>query len=226
MQTRTRIKICGFTRAEDIAAAVDAGVDALGFVFYAKSPRYVSPEQARELIASVPPFVSTVGLFVNASIAEVQAVCEVAPLSLLQFHGDESMAECVAIAAACKKPFLRAFRVKPDTTGADLLQCAFDYRHASPYFAALLLDTFVDAYGGAGKVFDWSLIPKELAPLVVLSGGLNVQNVAGALAQIRPYALDISSGVESAKGIKDAAKMREFIAIARQADMNPPQAPQ
>ena len=217
MQHRTRVKICGLTREVDVADAVAAGADALGFVFYPKSPRFVEIARAAALVETVPPFVSTVGLFVNASVEEVLAVTEQVPLSLLQFHGDESVEHCALLAHASKKPFLRAFRVKPDTTSADLLQCAHDYRNASRYFVALLLDTYVDAYGGAGKVFDWSLIPKELAPQVVLSCGLNVQNVAGALAQVRPYALDISSGVESAKGIKDAAKIQEFFERVRAA---------
>lgn len=217
MQQRTRVKICGLTRETDVADAVAAGADALGFVFYPKSPRFVSAARAAELVATVPPFISTVGLFVNASLEDLLVVTNQVPLSLLQFHGDESVEHCALLANAAKKPFMRAFRVKPDTTSADLLQCALDYRNASPYFVALLLDTFVDAYGGAGKVFDWSLIPKELAPQVVLSGGLNAQNVAGALAQVRPFALDISSGVESAKGIKDAAKIQEFMDQVRAA---------
>ena len=215
---RTRLKICGLTRAQDVQAAVAAGADALGFVFYPKSPRYVTPEEARALVASVPAFVSTVGLFVNVSEDELLAVTQVVPLSLLQFHGDETPARCAALAAAAKLPFLRAFRVKPDTSPADLLEYEQQCRAASPLFTSLLLDTYVDAYGGAGKVFDWSLIPKELAPRVVLSGGLSVHNATSALAAVRPYAVDISSGVEQAKGIKDAQLIAGFAGAVRAFD--------
>src|SRR5450830_1927760 len=215
---RTRIKICGLTRVEDIAAVVAAGADAIGFVFYPKSPRYVTPEQAASLIAAIPPYVSTVGLFVNASVEEVQATLAMAPLSLLQFHGDETPEHSAALAAAVNRPYTQVFRVKPDTSFEDLLEYEQRYRAASPLFASLLLDTYVDAYGGAGKVFDWSLIPKELAPRVVLSGGLSVHNVLEATARVRPFAVDISSGVEQAKGIKDARKIAAFIAAVRAAD--------
>ncbi|HEY0065311.1 MAG TPA: phosphoribosylanthranilate isomerase [Telluria sp.] len=215
---RTRIKICGLTRAEDVAAAVASGADALGFVFYPPSPRYVTPARAGALMAAVPPFVSTVALFVNASVDEVKAVAAEAPFAQLQFHGDETPEACAAIAAAVGRPFLRVFRVKPDTTAADLLEYERGYRSASPLYAGLLLDTFVDAYGGAGKVFDWSLIPKELAPRVVLSGGLSVQNATDAVVRVRPYAVDISSGVEAGKGIKDARKIAAFTGAVRVAD--------
>ena len=215
---RTRIKICGLTRPEDVAAAVAAGADALGFVFYPQSPRYVTPEQAAALIAAVPPFVTCTGLFVNAGPDEVAAATRIAPLGLIQLHGDESVADSAAIAAACQRPFMRVFRVRPDTQPADLLEYEQLCRAASPLFSSLLLDTYVDAYGGAGKVFDWSLIPKELAPRVVLSGGLSVHNATDAVARVRPYAVDISSGVEAAKGIKDARKIADFIAAVRAAD--------
>ena len=215
---RTRIKICGLTRPEDIRAAVTHGADALGFVFYPKSPRYVTPAQAGALMAVVPPFVSTVALFVNASADEVRAVAAVAPFAQIQFHGDESAAQCAAIAGAVNRPFLRACRVKPDTSAADLLECEQQYRCASRLFSGLLLDTYVDAYGGAGKVFDWSLIPKELAPRAVLSGGLSVHNATEAVLRVRPYAVDISSGVEQEKGIKDARKIAAFIGAVRAAD--------
>ncbi len=215
---RTRIKICGLTRAEDIRAAVGAGADALGFVFYPASPRYVSGAQAGALMAEVPAFVSTVALFVNATLAEVQLVASLAPFSQLQFHGDETPAQCAAIAGAVHRPFLRVFRVKPDTSAADLLECEQQYRAASRLFSGLLLDTYVDAYGGAGKVFDWSLIPKEIAPRVVLSGGLSVQNATDAVVRVRPYAVDISSGVEQSKGIKCAHKIAAFVAAVRAAD--------
>ena len=215
---RTRIKICGITREEDLRAAVTLGADALGFVFYPKSPRYVTPERFGALTQGLAPYVSSVALFVNASVDEVRAVVDAGPVALLQFHGDETMEECARIADAVKRPFVRAYRVKPDTSPRDLLECELAYRAASPWFSSLLLDTYVDAYGGAGKVFDWSLIPKELAPRVVLSGGLSVQNATDAVARVRPWAVDISSGVEAAKGIKDARKIADFIAAVRAAD--------
>jgi phosphoribosylanthranilate isomerase len=215
---RTRIKICGLSREEDIAAAVAAGADAVGFVFYPKSPRYVTPQRAAELIAQLPPFVTATGLFVNASTEEVAATVAQAPLSLLQFHGDETHEQCAAAAAAANRPFMRVFRVKPDTTPAELIEYDAVCRASSRLFSGLLLDTFVDAYGGAGKVFDWSLIPKDLAHRAVLSGGLSVANVTGAVASVRPYAVDVSSGVERAKGIKDARLIAEFIRAVRAAD--------
>jgi phosphoribosylanthranilate isomerase len=218
LMSRTRIKICGLTRLEDVRAAVEAGADAVGFVFYPHSPRYVSPQQAAALMAAVPPFVSTVGLFVNASPEDVAAVVAQAPVSVLQFHGDETAAACAGAAALVNRPFMRAMRVKADMNGDNLLKYEENYFAASKLFTGLLLDAFVDSYGGAGKVFDWSLIPKELAPRVVLSGGLSVQNATDAVVRVRPYAVDVSSGVESGKGIKDAAKIRAFISAVRQAD--------
>ena len=215
---KTRTKICGITRLEDLRAVVDAGADALGFVFYPPSPRYLTPEAAALLIAAMPPFVTSVGLFVNTNIEELQAVIKLAPIQLLQFHGDESAQECHRLASAVNRPFIRAFRVKPDTSAADLLECEAEYQAASPLFQGLLLDTFVDSFGGSGKVFDWSLIPKELAPRVVLSGGLSVQNATDAVVGVRPFAVDISSGVELSKGVKDAAKVRAFVQAVRLAD--------
>ena len=215
---RTRIKICGLTREEDVQAAVAAGADAVGFVFYEKSPRYVTPARAAELIALLPPFVTPVGLFVNHSAQQVADTVAVAPISLLQFHGDETAQQCAEAARAAGRAFVRVFRVKPDTSGAELLEYERLCRASSGLFSGLLLDTFVDAYGGAGKVFDWSLIPKDLAHRAVLSGGLSVQNVTGAVASVRPYAVDVSSGVERAKGIKDARLIAEFIRGVRAAD--------
>ncbi|AXA89749.1 phosphoribosylanthranilate isomerase [Massilia sp. YMA4] len=215
---RTRIKICGLTREEDVRAVVAAGADAVGFVFYPKSPRYVTPARAAELIALLPPFVTAVGLFVNATAEEVAATVAVAPVGLLQFHGDETAAQCAAAAAAANRPFLRVFRVKGDTAGNELLEYETECRASSRLFAGVLLDTFVDAYGGAGKVFDWSLIPKDLAHRAVLSGGLSVHNATGAVASVRPYAVDVSSGVEAAKGIKDARLIAQFVAAVRAAD--------
>lgn len=211
MNRHTRIKICGLTRPEDVMAAVEAGADALGFVFYSKSPRYVTMETARKLIAAVPPFVAKVGLFVNAPCEEVVETAVSAGLSLLQFHGDETAEACAAAAEAARLPFIRAFRVGADTLPQDLVQCEKQYRAATSRFSGLLLDSRSEAYGGTGKVFNWSLVSKEIAHRVVLSGGLNVQNVAGAIRQVQPYAVDVSSGVESSRGIKDAGLIRAFV---------------
>lgn len=218
MNHRTRIKICGLTRAEDVRATVAAGADAIGFVFYPRSPRYVTPQTAAALMTAVPPFVTTTGLFVNASQQEVAAVVRQAPVSLLQFHGDETLEHCCAIAGAVNRPFLRAVRMGPDMAGADLLEYERKYRAASSLFAGLLLDAHAEGYGGGGKVFDWSLIPKELAPRVVLCGGLSAQNATEAVLQVRPHAVDVSSGVEQSKGVKDAASVRAFISAVYQAD--------
>ena len=218
MPNKTRTKICGITRLEDLRAVIDAGANALGFVFYPPSPRYLTPEAAAPLISAMPPFVTSVGLFVNASLEELQAVIRLAPVQLLQFHGDESAQDCHRLASAVNRPFIRAFRVKPDTSAADLLECEAEYQAASPLFQGLLLDTFVDSFGGSGKVFDWSLIPKEPAPRVVLSGGLSVQNATDAVVGVRPFAVDISSGVEQSKGVKDAAKVQAFVQAVRLAN--------
>ena len=218
MTHRTRIKICGLTRPQDVQSAIAAGADAVGFVFYAKSPRYIAAAAAGQLIAQIPPFVAPVGLFVNAPAEEVQAIITQAPIALLQFHGDETLEQCAAIAKAVNRPFIRAIRVKEGMQPADLLKYESDYRAASTLFTGLLLDTFVDSYGGSGKVFDWSLIPENIAPRVVLSGGLSVQNATDAVQRVRPYAVDISSGVEQDKGIKDAEKIRAFITAVRVAD--------
>ena len=218
MTHRTRIKICGLRKDEDLAAAIDAGADAIGIVFYPKSPRYVAPEDAARLLAAVPPYITTVGLFVNASVNEVSDIVRLAPVSMLQFHGDESVDACHEAAAAVNRPFCRAIRVGPDAKGTDLLKYEQNYRTAGKLFSGLLLDALVEGYGGGGKVFDWSLIPKELAPRVVLSGGLSTQNAAEAIRLVRPYAVDVSSGVEQSKGIKDPAKIREFIRAVRRAD--------
>ncbi len=221
MTQRTRIKICGLTRLEDVQAAAAAGADALGFVFYDKSPRHVDAATARALIDHLPPFVTPVGLFVNAGAEQVAQVLATAPIALLQFHGDESIAECAQIAARVKRPFLRALAVKADTQPADLVEYERQCRSSSEWFAGLLLDAFVEGYGGGGKVFDWSLIPKEIAPRLVLSGGLNARNATEAVQRIRPWAVDVSSGVEAAKGIKDPALIRAFIGAVRAADTAP-----
>lgn len=221
MTHRTRIKICGLTRAEDVQAAVTAGADAIGFVFYSASSRAVSATHAASLLADVKPFVTSVGLFVNASAAEVSAVLSLAPVSLLQFHGDESPQQCAAIAHTVNRPYLRAMRIGDGAKHADLIEYAKAYAATGPLFAGLLLDTLVEGYGGSGKGFDWSVIPEELAPQVVLSGGLSVQNATDAVARVRPFAVDISSGVESAKGVKDADAIQQFVAAVRLGDALP-----
>ena len=211
MTARTRIKICGLTREVDVAAAVEAGADAAGFVLYAGSPRCVNPQRAAALAGMLPPFVTPVLLFVNAAPAEIAAGLAAVPHALLQFHGDETAAAC----DAAGRPYLRAVRMAP---GVDLLDCV----HRIPNAQALLLDAAVDGYGGGGKVFDWSLIPPGLPADVryrlVLSGGLNPANVIDGVLHARPCAVDVSSGVESAKGIKDAALIRRFCEAVREAD--------
>ena len=216
---RTRIKLCGLTKAEDVANAVAAGADAIGLVFYPASPRNLTLDQAATLAALVPPFVATVGLFVNPSLEDIQQAKSAARLSMLQFHGDETPAQCHALAASVNLPFIKAFRVRPDTKPDDLLEYDSICRAGGHLYSALLLDTWVDAYGGGGKVFDWSLIPEELAPRVVLSGGLSVHNATDAVLRVRPYAVDVSSGIEREKGVKDGDKMRAFAAAVRQADL-------
>ena len=218
MNHRTRIKLCGLTRPEDVKAAAAAGADAIGLVFYPPSPRHVSAAQAAQLLAGLPPFVASVGLFVNASVDEVAQVLRVAPISMLQFHGDETPDQCAAIAAAVGRPFLRALRIRPETQPQDLLESADQYRKSGPLFAGLLFDSWSEAYGGTGKVFDWSLIPAEIAHQAVLSGGLNVQNVTDAVRRIRPHAVDVSSGIEASKGVKDASLMHAFVNAVRDGD--------
>ena len=198
---RTRIKICGLTRNEDVRAAVEAGADAIGFVFYPPSPRFVSFEQAADLARSVPPFVSVVGLFVNPSRTFVEQACAAVPLQVLQFHGDESEADCIGFGL----PYIKAARMRQ---GFDLLK----YAAAFPGAQGLLLDAFVEGYGGGGETFDWSLIPSRLPQPLILSGGLNAKNVGEAVRRVRPWAVDVSSGVEVAKGIKDVARITEFVA--------------
>ncbi|MEW5966653.1 MAG: phosphoribosylanthranilate isomerase [Pseudomonadota bacterium] len=202
-----RVKICGITRLEDLHAACAAGADALGFVFYDKSPRHVTAEAASALLRELPPFVQSVGLFVNAEPAFIESVLKIAPLDLLQFHGDETPADC----ARHGRPYLKAIRVNPDT---DLLKCAADFEAAQ----GLLLDAFVPGVpGGTGERFDWNLIPPGLPKPVILSGGLDPGNVAEAVRTVRPWAVDVSSGVEVSKGIKDAQKIARFIANAKEA---------
>lgn len=204
---RTRIKICGLTREMDVDAAVAAGADAIGFVLYPPSPRYVTPQRAAELARRIPPFVDVVGLFVNETPAAVQAACDSLPINLLQFHGDEDADYCCQFS----RPWLRAARVRP---GLDLVEFARSFSEAR----GLLLDAFVEGYGGGGHVFDWTLIPPGLPGHLVLSGGLNADNVGDAIRRVRPVAVDVSSGVETGKGIKDHAKIAAFVAAVRKAD--------
>jgi len=206
----TRIKICGLTREADVETAVAAGADAIGFVFYAKSPRAVTPERARALAQLLPPFVTPVGLFVNATDAELATAFDALPNMLVQFHGDETPADCDRV----RRPYLRAARMAP---GADLVDFAARFSNAQ----AILLDAHVDGYGGGGKVFDWSLIPPSVSSHLVLSGGLNAANVADGIAQVRPWAVDVSSGVEPVgfpKGIKSADLIHEFCRAVKRAD--------
>lgn len=213
---RTRIKLCGLSKAADVSHAVDLGADAIGLVFYPPSPRAVSVAQAVELVRDVPPFVSVVGLFVNPTPQWLREVVSNVGLSLLQFHGDETADQCESLAGIAGLPWLRALRVASDTQSADLVKSALNYSGANGF----LFDTHVDGYGGGGKVFDWSLIPAELARRAVLSGGLNAQNVSDAIHRVRPYAVDVSSGIEvpGAKGVKDHARMAAFVRAVRAAD--------
>ncbi|MGE7994049.1 phosphoribosylanthranilate isomerase [Pseudomonas sp. NPDC089554] len=205
--SNVRTKICGITRLEDALAAVEAGADAIGFVFYAKSPRAVDVRQARAIIAELPPFVTTVGLFVNASRCELNEILEVVQLDLLQFHGDETPADCEGY----HRPWIKALRVRP---GDDLEAACQQYAGAQ----GILLDTYVAGVpGGTGEAFDWSLVPARLSKPIILAGGLSAANVAQAIAQVRPYAVDVSGGVEQAKGIKDAAKIEAFMRAVKQA---------
>jgi phosphoribosylanthranilate isomerase len=197
----TRIKICGLTREQDVVAVARSGVDAFGLVFYDKSPRHVDIFQAARLQDAAPPFVTVVGLFVNPTVDYVREVLTKVPLDLLQFHGEETPEFCGMFG----RPYLKAIRVK---AGVDLVECAARYVDAQ----GLLLDAYVEGtQGGTGESFDWAMIPQDLPLPVILSGGLHAGNVAEAIKQVRPYAVDVSSGVEAAKGIKDAAKVAAFI---------------
>ena len=207
MTARTRIKICGLTREVDVDDAVAAGADAVGFVLWPRSPRAVTAARAGELARRLPPLVTPVLLFVNAAPAEIGAGLQAVPQALLQFHGDEDAAAC----DAAGRPYLRAARMAP---GFDLL----DFAGRFPQAAGLLLDAHVEGYGGGGKVFDWSSIPHGVPCPVVLSGGLSPANVTDGVTRVRPWAVDVSSGVESAKGVKDAALMRRFCQAVRDAD--------
>lgn len=216
--TRTRIKICGLTREQDVDAAVAAGADAVGFVLYEQSPRRVTARRAAELARRLPPFVTPVLLVVNASLEAIRTACEFVPAAILQFHGDETPAQCLQAAGA--RPFLRAARIPlgEGGRGFDLVKYAQDYSAAQ----AILLDAHVEGFGGGGKAFDWSLLPPSVDAHLVLSGGLTPANVTAGIRQLRPrgksLAVDVSSGVELTKGIKDATKINQFVAAVRAAD--------
>ena len=225
--TRTRIKICGLTREEDVDAAVSAGADAIGFVLYPKSPRAVTVARAAELARRLPPFVMPVLLFVNATATEVIAATARIAGATAQFHGDESPQDCLVATAQGHRPYIRAARIPMGTAGAefDLLQFAHDFSSAQ----AILLDAHVDGFGGGGKAFNWSLLPQNVNAHLVLSGGLDSANVGDGIALLRPrcktLAVDVSSGVEALdssgkpiKGIKDTRRIREFVAAVRAVD--------
>ena len=220
---RTRIKICGLTREQDVDTAVACGADAVGFVLYAKSPRAVTVERAAELAARLPPFVTPVLLFVNQDAAQSAAALARVPGAMAQFHGDESPAQCWNGAGQGQYRFIRAARIPLGAAGAgfDLLNYASLYSRAH----AILLHALVDAYGGGGKAFDWSLLPPAVDAHLVLSGGLAPANVGDGIRRLRTrcksLSVDVSSGVEAAKGIKDAAKIREFVVAVRAADASP-----
>ncbi len=219
MTTRTRIKVCGFTREQDLQAAVAAGVDAVGFVLYDKSPRYVSPQRAGALARLLPPFVTPVLLFVNASDTLLQEAAQAVPHAIWQFHGDEPPERCHAVTHNGQRAFLRAARIPLDADGGfDLVEFSHQYSYAQ----AILLDAHVQGYGGGGKVFNWSRLTTNVSVPLVLSGGLTPANVGDGIACLRKLSpslsVDVSSGVESAKGIKDADKIRAFVAAVRAAD--------
>lgn len=206
---RTRIKICGLTRADDVLTAADAGADAVGFVCYERSPRQVAFDRLRELARALPPFVTPVLLFVNAATEQIRECLAVLPQALLQFHGDETPEQCEAIG----RPYVRALRMD---AGVDLLDCERRF----PSAMASMVDAPSVAYGGSGTTFDWQRIP---APTIrskplILAGGLRAENVAEAIAMTQPFAVDVSSGVESVPGIKSAERIRQFIAAVRAAD--------
>jgi phosphoribosylanthranilate isomerase len=224
---RTRIKICGLTREPDVDAAVAAGADAIGFVLYPKSPRAVSAQRAAELAKRLPPFITPVLLFVNASATEIIAACASVAGAIVQFHGDESAQDCVAATLNSSRPWVRAARIPlgEDAPDFDLVQFASIYSNAQ----AILLDAHVDGYGGGGKTFNWSRLPLNVDAHLVLSGGLTPANVGDGIRQVRPrcksLAVDVSSGVEALdaqgfplKGIKDPVKIFEFAAAVRSAD--------
>lgn len=205
---RTRVKICGITREQDALAAVEHGADALGFVFYEPSPRSISVERAAAICRQLPPFVTTVALFVDADADSIARVVDQVGIDLLQFHGDESATFC----GQHGRPWIRAVRVQPET---DLVAMQASFAAAR----GLLLDAYRPGVpGGTGETFDWQRIPATLAPRIVLAGGLDPANVGRAVRTVRPFAIDVSGGVEAAKGIKDADKIKAFINEVRRAE--------
>ena len=227
MTTRTRIKICGLTREQDVDAAVSAGADAIGFVLYEKSARFVTPERAAELARRLPPFVTPVLLFVNETYEKITAASQLIQGATLQFHGDESPQQCLEASQHGARFFMRAARIPLGEAGRhfDLVKYASDYSNAQ----AILLDAHVEGFGGGGKAFNWSLLPANVNAHLVLSGGLSAANVTDGIVQVRPrcktLAVDVSSGVEvdapgggTLKGIKDAEKINQFVAAVRAAD--------
>ena len=209
---RTRVKVCGITREQDARAAAEAGADAIGLVFYPKSPRYLSAERAVQIRDALPPFVQAVALFVNPDAAQVAQVIGRLRPALLQFHGEETPEFCGQFGV----PYVKAYRVR---SGVSSGSHALEYLRPFSRAAAWLLDSYVEEYGGVGESFDWSLVPAARERPLILSGGLAPGNVAGAIRRVRPWGVDVSSGVESAKGIKDAAKIAAFIAEVRNADV-------
>lgn len=216
--TRTRIKICGLTREQDVDAAVAAGADAVGFIQYAKSPRYVAVERAAELALLLPPWVTPVLLFVDEAPQRVLEALARIPNAWAQFHGDETPEQCLASTADGLHPYLRVARIPLDAKPFDLVKFAGEH----PGARAILLDAHVEGYGGAGKSFEWSRLPPSVNAHLVLSGGLTPANVGDGIAQVRPrcksLAVDVSSGVEASKGIKDPEKIHQFVAAVRAAD--------
>ncbi len=207
---RTRVKICGFTQVDDALEAAYLGVDAIGLVFYPPSPRNVSIETAAKIAKALPAFVSVVALFVNADKAFIEQVLQQVPIDCLQFHGEEQPDEC----RLYNKPYIKAIRMKPETDVSELEHSFYDA-------SALLLDAYhPNIQGGSGSGFDWELIPQNCQLPIILAGGLAADNAAQAIRQVKPYALDVSSGVEAGKGVKDAAKMAAFIRITNQATEN------
>ena len=217
---KTRIKICGLIREQDVDAAVAAGADAIGFVLYEQSARHVTLTRATALARRLPPFVTPVLLFVNAQAQEVSKACSSIPNATLQFHGDETPAQCWAASGQGAHPYLRAARIPLGDRASefDLLKYAQDYSQAQ----AILLDAHVDGYGGGGKAFNWSLLPPSVNAHLVLGGGLSAANVADGIRQVRPrarsLAVDVSSGVEVSRGIKDPEKIIQFVAAVRAAE--------
>lgn len=206
---RTRAKICGITRPQDIQAAVQAGVDAIGLVFFEPSPRYVNIELATQLAKLIPPYVNIVGLFVNATAEEIAQVLEQVPLDVIQFHGDETAEQCQQIAQYNKRRWYKAIQVKPDATDTEIISTIQQYQQAGA--SAMLLDAWhPELKGGTGHSFDWSQFPKLDIPLI-LAGGLKPENIEDAIQTTQAYAVDVSGGVESAKGIKDQQLIERFM---------------